>query len=151
MTEFDENFNAGDGTSSSSNKETTLPQDDDSDEVPIEVESLCMNCFKNGITKLKGLNIPFYKQGNFSHIEFKNMGAEHGQLTHWGYRRPSPLPSWKLLKGSCMKNRFRQKAARHKVPKTGCRPLPSRLPPKLASAVLNICNGHFMLIWILNL
>ena len=82
MTEFDENFNAGDGTSSSSNKATTLPQDDDSDEVPIEVESLCMNCFKNGITKLKSLNIPFYKQGNFSHIEFKNMGAEHGQLTH---------------------------------------------------------------------
>jgi zinc finger protein len=57
---------------------------DDEDQVPMEIESLCMQCHKNGITKIMCIRIPYYKQViviSFlcDHCGFRNNELQSGE------------------------------------------------------------------------
>uniref|UniRef100_A0A914BVL4 Zinc finger ZPR1-type domain-containing protein n=1 Tax=Acrobeloides nanus TaxID=290746 RepID=A0A914BVL4_9BILA len=50
------------------------------DEKPMEIESLCMNCYKNGITKILCTRIPFYKQVMLVSFECEHCGLRNNEL-----------------------------------------------------------------------
>ncbi|KAE9549284.1 hypothetical protein FO519_007506 [Halicephalobus sp. NKZ332] len=57
---------------------------DDEDQAPMEIESYCMNCTENGITKLMCTRIPYYKQVivmSFycDHCGYKNTELQSGE------------------------------------------------------------------------
>uniref|UniRef100_A0AC35TSL7 Zinc finger protein ZPR1 n=1 Tax=Rhabditophanes sp. KR3021 TaxID=114890 RepID=A0AC35TSL7_9BILA len=57
---------------------------DDEEQIPYEIESLCMNCYDNGITRLMCIRIPYYKQVILmsffcEHCNFKNNEIQSGE------------------------------------------------------------------------
>ncbi|KAH7696162.1 Zpr1-PA, partial [Aphelenchoides avenae] len=53
---------------------------DDLEQVPMQIESLCMNCHKNGITKLMCTRIPFYKQVILMSFACEHCGFQNNEL-----------------------------------------------------------------------
>ncbi|KAI1720808.1 ZPR1 zinc-finger domain-containing protein [Ditylenchus destructor] len=64
--------------------EHILGEDNDNVQPPMEIESLCMNCYENGMTKLMSTRIPFYKQVIIisflcDHCGYKNNEIQSGE------------------------------------------------------------------------
>jgi zinc finger protein len=67
-----------------SNEVETLYVDINPDNPVTEVESLCMNCEKTGITKIMMTKIPFFKEiilmaFECSHCGYRSSEVQHGQ------------------------------------------------------------------------
>ena len=67
-------------TESISNLPVHTKNDYDDIEKPMEIESLCPNCHKNGITKIISINIPFYRQVIVMSFACEHCGLKNNNL-----------------------------------------------------------------------
>ncbi|XP_031623256.1 zinc finger protein ZPR1 [Contarinia nasturtii] len=62
---------------------------DDIDHTVTEIESCCMNCYKNGITRLLLTKIPFYKETIIASFSCENCGYENNEIQPAGEIEPT--------------------------------------------------------------
>ena len=89
---FQDMTNGGDGTARDNETEDAIQQ-------PTEVESLCVNCGKNGITTLLLAKIPHYREVILSSFACESCGFQNNDIQSGGAIQPMGVVYKVIIEG----------------------------------------------------